>query len=140
MVLSGGPGGVPTLEEHPRAPRHHTHESFEERGVHDLPAPAALALEERQRDPLGGEDAGQQVADRNARPRGAALGRPGDAHEAAHPLGDLVEGIVLHAFEGKAPFEPATLEVIERLKEVYGLDLVAADSHLLEEEGEVEGG
>ncbi len=53
-------------------------------------------------------------------------------------LGDLVEGIVLHAFEGKAPFEPATLEVIERLKGVYGLDLVAADSHVLEEESETE--
>lgn len=48
-------------------------------------------------------------------------------------LGDLVEGIVLHAFEGKAPFEPATLEVIERLREVYGLDLTAADSHSLED-------
>ena len=27
-------------------------------------------------------------------------------------LGDLLEGIVLHAFEGEAPFEPATLEKV----------------------------
>lgn len=49
-------------------------------------------------------------------------------------LGDLIEGIVLHAFEGKPPFEPKTLAKIEQLKTVYGLDLAASDSHRLEEE------
>ena len=44
-------------------------------------------------------------------------------------LGDLIEGIVLHAFEGKAPFDPETLKAIEQLRTVYGLDLTAADSH-----------
>lgn len=48
-------------------------------------------------------------------------------------LGDLVEGIVLHAFEGRAPFEPATLRRIATLREVYGLELRAADSHRLTE-------
>lgn len=48
-------------------------------------------------------------------------------------LGDLLEGIVLHAFEGKAPFSPGSLEKIRALKEVFGLDLTAADSHLLVE-------
>ena len=48
-------------------------------------------------------------------------------------LGDLLEGIVLHAFEGKAPFSPATLRKIKALRAVYGLDLVAADSHQLRE-------
>lgn len=48
-------------------------------------------------------------------------------------LGDLVEGIVLHAFEGKAPFGPETLTKIGQLREVYGLTLTAADAHLLEE-------
>ena len=48
-------------------------------------------------------------------------------------LGDLLEGIVLHAFEGKAPFSPATLRKIRALRGVYGLDLVAADSHQLRE-------
>lgn len=48
-------------------------------------------------------------------------------------LGDLLEGIVLHAFEGKAPFSAETLREIERLREVYRLDLRAADSHQLEE-------
>ena len=48
-------------------------------------------------------------------------------------LGDLLEGIVLHAFEGKAPFGPETLRRIAQLKDVYGLDLTAADSHRLVE-------
>lgn len=50
-------------------------------------------------------------------------------------LGDLLEGITLHAFEGKAPFGEETLEKIARLKEVYGLDLGAEDSHRLTETG-----
>ena len=49
-------------------------------------------------------------------------------------LGDLLEGIVLHVFEGKAPFNAATVAHIERLKEVYGLTLTAADSHQLSED------
>lgn len=44
-------------------------------------------------------------------------------------LGDLLEGIVWHAFEGRAPFTPETLEQVERLRAVYGLALTAADSH-----------
>ena len=48
-------------------------------------------------------------------------------------LGDLLEGIVLHAFEGKLPFSPETRKVIEQLKAVYGCDLSAADSHKLVE-------
>lgn len=48
-------------------------------------------------------------------------------------LGDLIEGIVLHAFEGKAPFSPATLKQIKALKAVYGLELTARDSHKLRE-------
>ena len=49
-------------------------------------------------------------------------------------LGDLIEGIVLHSFEGKPPFGPDTLTLIEKIKEVYGLDLTAADSHKLSED------
>ena len=49
-------------------------------------------------------------------------------------LGDLLEGIVLHTFEGKAPFQESTLDVISKLKAVYGCNLTAADSHMLEEE------
>ena len=49
-------------------------------------------------------------------------------------LGDLVEGIVLHAFEGQSPFSPAVLTKIEQLKAVYGLTLTAADAHQLTEE------
>lgn len=46
-------------------------------------------------------------------------------------LGDLLEGICLHAFEGKAPFSRETMGQIGRLKEIYGLALKAADSHRL---------
>ncbi len=48
-------------------------------------------------------------------------------------LGDLLEGVVLHAFEGKAAFGGPTLEKIEALRGVFGLDLRAEDSHLLVE-------
>jgi hypothetical protein len=48
-------------------------------------------------------------------------------------LGDLVEGIALHAFEGRAPFSPETLEKVEQLKAVYGLTLTASDAHRLAE-------
>ncbi len=48
-------------------------------------------------------------------------------------LGDLLEGIVLHSFEGKAPFSPETRAVIDKLKTVYGCTLTAADSHQLED-------
>jgi len=48
-------------------------------------------------------------------------------------LGDLLEGIVLHAFEGKAPFSPQTLKEIEQFRRIYGLSLKATDSHKLKE-------
>ncbi|MGA8203023.1 MAG: hypothetical protein WB812_00805 [Woeseiaceae bacterium] len=51
-------------------------------------------------------------------------------------LGDLLEGIVLHAFEGKAPFPDQTLAVIGQLKTVYGCGLTAADSHTLTEDAQ----
>ena len=48
-------------------------------------------------------------------------------------LGDLLEGIVLHAFEGKAPFSAETIAAIDDLKRIYGCELTTADSHKLEE-------
>ena len=48
-------------------------------------------------------------------------------------LGDLIEGIVLHAFEGKPPFSPETRRKVEELKKIYGLELGAGDSHRLRE-------
>ena len=45
-------------------------------------------------------------------------------------LADLLEGLLLHALEGKAAItDEATLGAIERLRQVYGLELTAADSH-----------
>jgi hypothetical protein len=48
-------------------------------------------------------------------------------------LGDLLEGIVLHSFEGKLAFSPATLDQIAQFRKLYGLTLRAADSHNLKE-------
>jgi len=49
-------------------------------------------------------------------------------------LGDLLEGIVLHAFDGKAAFGKPTLERVAQLKKIYGLDLDARHSHRLRED------
>lgn len=52
-------------------------------------------------------------------------------------MGDLLEGIVLHAFDGKTPFSEETLARIAKLKEVYGLDLDASASHRMTETSDV---
>lgn len=48
-------------------------------------------------------------------------------------LGDLLEGIVLHAFDGKTPFSSASLKRIHELKKFYALDLDSSASHRLQE-------
>ena len=48
-------------------------------------------------------------------------------------LGDLLEGIVLHAFDGKAPFSEDSRRRIADLKKFYGLDLDSGASHRLKE-------
>ena len=48
-------------------------------------------------------------------------------------LGDLLEGIVLHAFDGKCPFDRDALARIATLKSVYDLDLDSGASHRLTE-------
>jgi len=48
-------------------------------------------------------------------------------------LGDLIEGIVLHAFEGKSPFSGETLKLIADLKKIYKLDLDSSASHRMVE-------
>jgi hypothetical protein len=47
-------------------------------------------------------------------------------------LGDLLEGIVLHAFDGKCPFNQASLHRIKELKKFYGLELDSGASHRFE--------
>jgi|HubBroStandDraft_3_1064219.scaffolds.fasta_scaffold53990_2 hypothetical protein len=46
-------------------------------------------------------------------------------------LGDLLEGIVLHAFDGKCPFGAESLKRIKELKKFYALDLDSRASHRL---------
>jgi hypothetical protein len=48
-------------------------------------------------------------------------------------LGDLLEGIILHAFEGKCPFGEESLRLIVEFRRIYGLDLDASASHRLVE-------
>jgi len=52
-------------------------------------------------------------------------------------LGDLLEGIVLHAFDGRHPFSEETRHRINGLKRIYGLDLDSTASHRLMEKVEV---
>ncbi len=54
-----------------------------------------------------------------------------DYHDVS--LGDLLEGIVLHAFEGKVPFGTESLRRIADIKKIYALDLDATHSHKLVE-------
>ena len=49
-------------------------------------------------------------------------------------LGDLLEGIVLHAFEGRSAFDQETLKRIEVLKQVYRMDYDTSASHRFIEE------
>jgi hypothetical protein len=49
-------------------------------------------------------------------------------------LGDLLEGITLHALEGKPAFSKTTLSHVKKLRTIYGLHLTASDSHRLVEE------
>ena len=44
-------------------------------------------------------------------------------------LGDLIEGVVLHAFDGKLAFSDETRAVIDTLRDVYDCRLTSADSH-----------
>ena len=48
-------------------------------------------------------------------------------------LGDLLEGIVLHAFEGKCAFNEDLIQRIAVLKEVYNMDYDATASHHMTE-------
>jgi hypothetical protein len=52
-------------------------------------------------------------------------------------LGDLLEGIVLHAFEGKSAFNtPEVLQHITDLKRIYSIDYdSSASHHFIEQEG-----
>ncbi|MCP4692747.1 MAG: hypothetical protein GY859_32195 [Desulfobacterales bacterium] len=49
-------------------------------------------------------------------------------------LGDLLEGIVLHAFDGKHPFSDETMARIADLKKIYGMDYGSEASHRLIDE------
>src|SRR6202790_3999384 len=46
-------------------------------------------------------------------------------------VGDLLEGIVLHAFDGLCPFKDESLRLIRELKRIYKLDLDSTASHRL---------
>jgi predicted DNA-binding ribbon-helix-helix protein len=48
-------------------------------------------------------------------------------------LGDLLEGIVLHAFESKPAFGEQSLELIRKLKDVYGMNYGAESAHRFRE-------
>src|ERR1051326_4627692 len=49
-------------------------------------------------------------------------------------LGDLLEGMVLHAFESRLPFHDESLRKIAQLKDVYGMHYGVEASHRRSEE------
>ena len=52
-------------------------------------------------------------------------------------LAELLEGIVLHALEGEAtPFSAETLERIQQMKDIYGMDYGLEFAHRLVESDE----
>ena len=51
-------------------------------------------------------------------------------------LGDLLEGITLHAFENKTPFSEETLQRISQLKAVYNMNYGVEASHRMVEVSE----
>jgi hypothetical protein len=49
-------------------------------------------------------------------------------------MGELLEGIVLHALEGKAtPFSEEGLKRIQQIKDIYGMDYGLESAHRLVE-------
>jgi hypothetical protein len=48
-------------------------------------------------------------------------------------LGDLVEGIVLHAFDGRSAFGRESMHRIAEFKRLYGLELDSSHAHKLVE-------
>lgn len=49
-------------------------------------------------------------------------------------LGDLLEGIVLHALEGRSPFDAAAIKRIEALRDFYEMDYDTSSAHQFIEE------
>lgn len=47
-------------------------------------------------------------------------------------LGDLLEEIVLHAMEGRSPFDPEMQTRIEAIKAIYGMDYGSDAAHKME--------
>ena len=88
--------------------------------MHPLPFAGALAIEQRQHDPVGQQEAGRGVVDRDADPHRALPGMTGDRHQPAHALGDLVDpgaalvGPVL-AKAGDAAIDDARVDLAHRL-------------------------
>ena len=48
-------------------------------------------------------------------------------------LGDLLEGIVLHAFDGRSAFGRESMHRISEFKRLYGLELDSSHAHKLVE-------
>ena len=64
---------------------------LQQRGVHPLPLAGALALDQREQDPLREIHAGGEVGDRDAHAHRSLPGQSGDRHQTAHALRDLVD-------------------------------------------------
>ena len=104
-----------------------------------MPLAGFLALDQRDRDAVGAEDAGAQIGNRDADAHGSLTGQPGDRHQAAHALRNLVEARAqairsVLAVAGDAGIDQARIDRGHRLvadaKPVFDIGTVVFHQHV----------
>ena len=89
---------------------------LDQRGVDPLPLAALLALQQRQHDAVGQQDARGGVVDRDADPHRPLPRQAGDRHQPAHALRDLIDA-------GAALIRPVLPEPRDRAVDDARIDL-----------------
>ena len=91
MVVAGLPRHLAGQQPARRLEIEHEDHRLEQARVHPAAFAGGLALEQRHHDRERQKVAGREIGDRDADPHRHGAGMAGDAHEAAHALGDLVD-------------------------------------------------
>src|SRR5579863_5948196 len=95
MMIAGRRGALPGVEVDPGRPAQHADNRLDQRCLDLLPASAPMARFEREQNSVRGEDAAEQIADRDTHPRRPARLASGHAHQAGEALRDLIEAGVV---------------------------------------------
>src|SRR5215469_9992725 len=98
----------------------HKNLRLEQRGLHPLAFAGALAVEQRHDNAVSEQQAGRGIVDRNPDPHRALTRQPGDRHQAAHALGDLVDAgstrvRAILAEAGDATVDDTRIDLADRL-------------------------